>query len=40
VPIGIAEPGTRLVVEADDRERTGTTAAIPFFDPQKKVPTT
>ena len=38
VPIGLAEPGNRLDVQADDGERTGTTAAIPFIDPQKKVP--
>jgi glycine cleavage system aminomethyltransferase T len=39
VPIGLAAPGNRLDVEADDGERTGTTAAVPFIDPQKKVPT-
>jgi aminomethyltransferase len=38
VPIGLAEPGNRLDVETDDGSRTGTTAAIPFIDPQKKVP--
>ena len=34
----LAEPGTRLDVETDDGEREGTTAALPFIDPQKKVP--
>ena len=38
VPIGSAAPGTRLDVETDDGTRTGTTAALPFIDPQKKVP--
>jgi aminomethyltransferase len=38
VPIGLAEPGNRLDIDADDGSRTGTTAAIPFIDPQKKVP--
>jgi glycine cleavage system aminomethyltransferase T len=38
VPIGLAVPGTRLVVDADDGERVGATAALPFIDPQKKVP--
>ena len=38
MPIGLAEPGNRLEVHADDGERTGVTAAIPFIDPQKKVP--
>jgi aminomethyltransferase len=38
VPIAMASPGTRLVVETDDGSRTGTTSAIPFIDPQKKVP--
>jgi aminomethyltransferase len=38
VPIGLAEPGNRLDIEADDGARTGTTATIPFIDPQKKVP--
>ena len=38
VPIGLAEPGNRLEVHADDGERTGVTATIPFIDPKKKVP--
>jgi len=38
VPIAMASPGTRLDVETDDGSRTGTTSAIPFIDPQKKVP--
>ena len=38
VPIELATPGTRLEVEADDGSRSGTTATIPFIDPQKKVP--
>lgn len=38
VPIGLATPGSRLDVETDDGIRAGTTAAIPFIDPQKKVP--
>ena len=38
VPIALAAPGTRLEVEADDGQRAGATAALPFIDPQKKVP--
>ena len=38
VPIGLADPGNRLDIDADNGPRTGTTAAIPFIDPQKKVP--
>jgi glycine cleavage system aminomethyltransferase T len=38
VPIALAGPGNRLDVESDDGHRTGTTASIPFVDPQKKVP--
>ena len=38
VPIARAQPGTRLEVDADDGGRIGTTAALPFIDPQKKVP--
>jgi len=38
VPIGSAKPGNRLDVQADDGERTGTTATIPFIDPRKTVP--
>ena len=38
VPIALAEPGNRLEIHADDGERTGTTATIPFIDPKKKVP--
>jgi aminomethyltransferase len=38
VPIGLAAPGNHLDVDADGSERTGTTAALPFIDPQKKVP--
>ncbi len=38
VPIALAEPGNRLEIQADDGERTGVTAAIPFIDPKKKVP--
>jgi aminomethyltransferase len=38
VPIDMAAPGTRLEVATDDGEREGTTAALPFIDPQKKVP--
>jgi aminomethyltransferase len=38
VPIDLAQPGTRLDVGADDGERTGTTAGLPFIDPKKKVP--
>ena len=34
----MAEPGTQLKVAADDGEREGITAALPFIDPQKKVP--
>jgi hypothetical protein len=34
----LAEPGNRLDVQAGDDERNGTTAGIPFIDPQKKVP--
>ena len=38
VPIGLAARGTRLDVETDNGTRTGTTASLPFIDPQKKVP--
>ena len=38
MPLGLATPGTRLDVETDDGTRVGTTAAIPFIDPRKKVP--
>ena len=38
VPIELAEPGTRLDVETDDGTRVGTTATLPFIDPNKKVP--
>ena len=38
VPIALAEPGNRLEIQADDGERTGATAPIPFIDPKKKVP--
>jgi glycine cleavage system aminomethyltransferase T len=38
VPIGLAEPGNRLDIDADDGSRTGTTASVPFIDPKKKVP--
>jgi glycine cleavage system aminomethyltransferase T len=38
VPIALAPAGIPLEVEADDGTLTGTTAAIPFIDPQKKVP--
>ena len=38
VPIALAAPGHRLAIHADDGERTGATAAIPFIDPTKKVP--
>ena len=38
VPIGLAAPGTRLEVDTDDGTRGGTTSALPFIDPQKKVP--
>ncbi|MEP6759504.1 MAG: glycine cleavage T C-terminal barrel domain-containing protein, partial [Actinomycetota bacterium] len=38
VPIDKAQPGIRLDVETDEGERPGVTAALPFIDPQKKVP--
>jgi len=38
VPIGLAAPGTRLDVEAEDGGRGGTTSGLPFIDPQKRVP--
>jgi glycine cleavage system aminomethyltransferase T len=39
VPIDLAEPGTRLDIEAEDGEHhTGSTAAIPFVDPRKEKP--
>jgi aminomethyltransferase len=38
VPIALAAPGTSLDIEADDGSRTGVTAAVPFIDPNKKVP--
>jgi aminomethyltransferase len=39
VPIGLAEPGTALAIEAPDGGRwAARTAAIPFLDPKKDVP--
>ena len=38
VPIELAAPGTKLDIETDDGTRSGVTAAVPFIDPQKKVP--
>jgi glycine cleavage system aminomethyltransferase T len=39
VPIDLAAPGNRLdIVNEDGVELVGTTASLPFFDPQKKVP--
>jgi len=39
VPIGYADPGHRLDVEAEDGAHlVGTTAAIPFVDPRKERP--
>ena len=38
VPIELASPGNRLDIETDDGQRAGTTATLPFIDPQKKVP--
>src|SRR5215210_7569956 len=38
VPVALATPGSALEIHTDDGMRTGTTAAIPFVDPGKKVP--
>jgi aminomethyltransferase len=38
VPIQLAAPGTSLELDTDQGDRVGTTAAIPFIDPNKKVP--
>jgi aminomethyltransferase len=38
VPVGLAEPGTKLDVESQHGRLVGTTAAIPFIDPKKQVP--
>jgi glycine cleavage system aminomethyltransferase T len=38
VPIELAEPGTTLELDTDVGDRRGTTAVIPFVDPNKKVP--
>jgi aminomethyltransferase len=39
VPIGLADPGNELEVEAPDGSRwSGRTAAIPFIDPRKETP--
>ena len=38
VPIELAAPGTSLELDTDQGDRLGTTAAIPFIDPNKKVP--
>ena len=38
VPIELAEPGTTLDLDTDVGNRRGTTAAIPFVDPNKQVP--
>jgi aminomethyltransferase len=40
VPIELAEPGTTLDLDTDVGDRRGTTAAIPFVDPNKRVPAT
>jgi hypothetical protein len=34
----LAAPGNKLDIDTDDGSRTGTTASLPFIDPQKKVP--
>ena len=39
VPIELSEPGTTLDVESQHGHLVGTTAAIPFVDPKKQVPT-
>lgn len=38
VPIELVAPGTQLEVEADFGRLVGTTAWIPFVDPQRKIP--
>jgi hypothetical protein len=38
VPIELAEPGTILDLDTDAGDRRGTTASIPFVDPNKRVP--
>jgi glycine cleavage system aminomethyltransferase T len=38
VPIGLAEPGNRIEVEAEHGAMTGRTASIPFVDPRKERP--
>jgi glycine cleavage system aminomethyltransferase T len=38
VPIELAEPGTTLELDTDQGDQVGTTASIPFIDPNKKVP--
>ncbi len=38
VPIGLAAPGTRLEIAGGRRLAHGHDRAIPFIDPQKKVP--
>jgi hypothetical protein len=35
VPIDLASPGTRLMVESEHGDMAGTTAEIPFVDPRK-----
>jgi glycine cleavage system aminomethyltransferase T len=38
VPIELADPGTTLELDTDVGDRRGTTASIPFIDPNKRVP--
>jgi glycine cleavage system aminomethyltransferase T len=38
VPIELAGPGTTLELDTDVGDRRGTTAVIPFIDPNKRVP--
>jgi aminomethyltransferase len=39
VPIGLAEPGTELELESPDGPVAAVTAALPFLDPTKAIPT-
>jgi glycine cleavage system aminomethyltransferase T len=38
VPVELAAPGTELELDTDVGDRRGTTASLPFVDPNKRVP--
>jgi aminomethyltransferase len=38
VPIGLAEPGTGLEVDAPSGRVSATVVTMPFIDPKKEIP--